>query len=183
MTDNRARHARAIAAVVCIALVLVSCGGTTPDTNGQAPPLPTPMASHSAAVDGTVALVTQALAAVGRQVFPATAPYRPSEPSSLTQVPREVLQISSPDAGQGFVVIYELPTTAAATAAGQELASYLGSGFGQTNFPVDAQFSVAQVGSTIVFTWYSGATSSDATAAQAAFEAVHAVGSPFRIVK
>ncbi len=46
------------------------------------------------------------------------------------------------------MVIYAFPTDAAATDAGAELARYVGSGFGQTNFPTDAQFSVAQVGST-----------------------------------
>ena len=80
---------------------------------------------------------------------------------ALTQTPRTVLQVVGSDPEQGYVVIYELPDAAAATAAGTELARYLASGFGQTNFPLDAQFYVAQVGETLVFTWYSSERAED----------------------
>ncbi len=59
----------------------------------------------------------------------------------------------------------------------------MASGFGQTNFPLDAQFSVSQVGSTIVFTWYSGARASDPVRAREAFFAIASVGQPFPVVK
>lgn len=175
---------RLLVAGLCVALTLVACGGGSqgvPANGGQ--PLPTPQQSASSAVAGTVALVTAALSSAGFQMFPPLAPYRPSEPASLTQAPRVVLQVSGPDADQGFVVIYDFVSVAAASAAGAELASYVGSGFGQTNFPTDAQFSVSQVGSTIVFTWYSGARADDAATSRAAFDAIASVGQPFPVVK
>lgn len=172
-----------VVAVCAASVVLGGCAGAESQPADVGQPLPTPQRSASTAVAGTVALVTNALGAAGFQAYPPVAAYRPSEPVSLTQVPRAVLQISSPDPDQGFVVIYDFATNNAAATAGAELADYVGSGFGQTNFPTDAQFSVAQVGSTVVFTWYSGARADDAATAQAAFEAVRAVGQPFDVVK
>ena len=84
---------------------------------------------------------------------------------------------------QGYVLIYSFPTDAAAATAGAELARYVASGFGQTNYPTDAQFSVAQVGSTLVFTWYSGARANDPAAVRGAFDAIRSVGQPFPVVK
>jgi hypothetical protein len=175
---------RWLPAAVCAAiLTLAACGGAQSDPANGGQPLPTPQQSTSTAVDGTIALLRDRLAGRGYQMFPPIAPYRPSEPASFTQAPRTVFQVSGADADQGYVVIYSFPTDAAASAAGTELASYMASGFGQTNFPLDAQFSVSQVGSTIVFTWYSGARASDPAAARGAFDAVAAVGQPFRVVK
>ena len=176
---------RWLPAALCAALLtLAACGGGSqgePADVGQ--PLPTPQGSASAAVAGTISLLNERLAGRGYQMFPPIAPYRPSEPASLTQASRTVFQVSGADADQGYVVIYDFPTDAAAATAGTELASYMASGFGQTNFPTDAQFSVAQVGSTIVFTWYSGARASDAVKAREAFLAVASVGQPFPVVK
>jgi hypothetical protein len=177
------RRSWALAIVSLSAAFVVGCGGSMPEAGNVAQPLPTPMSSVSSAVAGTVGLVTQALANRGFQMFPPVVPYRPSEPASLTQTPRVVLQVSGPDADQGYVVIYDLTTDAAATTAGTDLAHYLASGFGQTNFPTDAQFSVSQVGSTIVFTWYAGSRASDAAASRSAFEAIGLVGQPFPVVK
>jgi len=165
-------------------LTLAACGGGSqgePANGGQA--LPTPQQSSSTGTASTVTLLSDKLAGAGFQMLPPSAPYRPSEPASLTQTPRAIFQIYGADADQGFVVIYDFPTEAAAAAAGTELASYLGSGFGQTNFPLDAQFSVTQVGSTIVSTWYSGARASDPGQAREAFLAVGSVGQPFPVVK
>ncbi len=164
-------------------LLLGACGGAQPGTGGGGQPLPTPQQSVAPAVQGTVSLVTSALVGAGFQVIPPVAPYRPSEPASLTQTPRVVLQVASPDADQGYVVIYDLPSTSAASVAAADLARYVGSGFGQTNFPTDAQFSVAQVGTTVVFTWYSGARADDAARAREAFDAVASVGQQFPVTK
>jgi hypothetical protein len=171
------------AAVCAAVLTLAACGCAQNDPANGGQPLPTPQVSSSTAVAGTIALLTNALAGRGYQMFPPIAPYRPSEPASLTQVPRTVLQVAGEDADQGYVVVYAFSTDAAAAAAGAELASYVASGFGQTNFPTDAQFSVSQVDSTLVFTWYSGARASDAAAARSAFDAIQTVGQPFPVVK
>ena len=176
---------RWLPAALCAALLtLAACGGGSqgePADVGQ--PLPTPQGSASAAVAGTISLLDERLAGRGYQMFPPIAPYRPSEPESLTQVPRTVLQVSGAEADQGYVLIYSFPTDAAAAAAGAELARYVASGFGQTNYPTDAQFSVAQVGSTLVFTWYSGARANDPAAVRGAFDAIRSVGQPFPVVK
>lgn len=145
--------------------------------------LPTPQASLSTQVEGTVAVVRQALAAAGLQLNPPIQPYRPSEPAGLATVPRAILQENLADPDQGYVVIYEFPDTATATDRGRELAAYLGSGFGQTNYPLDAQFAVNQVGGTIVFTWWTAERASNRALAEAGFNAVASVGQPIPVLK
>jgi hypothetical protein len=168
-----------------LVLVLVACGGGYPgvvDGPGTVA-LPTPVESLSSVLAGTVAVLTDALASAGYQLYAPLQPYRPAEPTALAEAPRTVLQVSGPDPDQGFVVVYELPDAAAAMAAGGALASYLGSGFGQTNFPLDAQFSVAQQGSSLIFTWWSAARSADRTHAEGAFDTVRSVGVQVPVLK
>jgi hypothetical protein len=162
-------------AVFLVALLAAACGG---GNRGEpaGPPLPTPVASLSAELQGTLALLRNALAAAGYRLDAPRVPYRPSEPAGLTEVPRTVAQVASADPDVGFVVVYQLPDDAAAAAATQDLASYLGSGFGQTNYPLDAQFSVAQVGSTVVFTWLSRDRAGDPDGSQGAFDVIRTVG-------
>jgi hypothetical protein len=150
---------------------------------GAGPTLPTPQASLSAQIQGTVAVLGRALTAAGFRLDPPIVPYRPGEPPTLVDTPRAVFQTSIPDANQGYVVIYELSDPGTATVRGQELASFLGGGFGQTNFPVDAQFSISQVGITLIFTWWSRALATDKTAAAAAYDAVRSVGQPIPVTK
>jgi hypothetical protein len=128
-------------------------------------------------------VLTSALAAAGFRLDPPVVPYRPGEPADLGGAPQAVFQTSIPDVNQGYVVIFELPDPGTASTRGQEFASYLGGGFGQTNFPVDAQFSLAQVGSTLIFTWWSRALATDKVAAEAAFNAIHSVGQPITVTK
>ncbi len=176
---------RATALGLAAAILLGGCLGSSNTGNGggAGPTLPTPQASLSGLIQGTVAVLTSALAAAGFRLDPPVVPYRPSEPADLVGAPRAVFQTSIPDANQGYVVIYELPDPGTATIRGQEFASFLGSGFGQTNFPVDAQFSLSQVGSTLIFTWWSRALATDKVAAEAAFNAVRGVGQPITVTK
>ncbi len=176
-------RARWLAAVACASVMVAGCGGATPVTGDAGQPLPAPVSSISPAVAATVARITQVLGYRGLQAFPPIAPYRPSEPASMTQTPRVVLQVAGPDADQGYIVIYDLPTSTAATSAGTELARYLASGFGQTNYPTDTQFYVAQLGSTVVFTWYSASRASDPAAIRNAVDAIQTVGQPFPVIK
>jgi hypothetical protein len=171
-----------LALALVVATIAAACGGGDRGTPGG-PPLPTPQASLSAEVAATVALVRSTLADAGYQLVPPRLAYRPSEPAVLTQVPRAVIQVSSVDPDTGFVVVYELPDEAAASAAATELAAYLGSGLGQSNFPTDAQFSVAQVGSTIVFTWWSRDRSGDPAAAQGAYDVIRTIGRQVPVLK
>jgi hypothetical protein len=176
---------RTTALGLAASIILAGCLGTG-DTSGgvgPGPTLPTPQASLSAQIQGTLAVLGNALAAAGFRLDPPIAPYRPGEPAGLVETPRAVFQVSIPDSNQGYVVIYELPDPGTATARGQEFASYLGGGFGQTNFPVDAQFSIGQVGSTLIFSWWSRALATDKTAAEAAFNAIRVVGQPITVTK
>jgi hypothetical protein len=181
---------RLVAAGLALALLLAGCfapgGGDQPGQAG--PTLPTPQASLSSQVDGTVSLVRAALALAGLQLNPPVIAYRPSEPAGLATAPRAVLQVTLPGAGamdpdQGYVLIYDLTDTATAADRGRELAAYLGSGFGQTNYPLDAQFAISQVGGTLVFTWWSANRAADRALAKSAFDAVASVGQPIPVVK
>lgn len=168
-------------ATLAFALLVAGCGGSrVADTPA---PVATPARSLGSALAGTSQRITDALAAAGFQVAPPVVPYRPSEPASLTQVGRTVLQVQGVGAESGYVVIYQLPGSAEAATRAAELAGYLGSGFGQTNFPVDAQFSVAQLDSTVIMTWWSGERAEDPARAQGAFDVVRTVGQPYPVVK
>ena len=168
-----------------MAAVSVACQPSAGAVNNQpgGPTLPTPLASSPAEVQSTQAAISSALAPLAVTLAPPANPYRPSEPIDLTQAPRVVLQESLPDANTGFVVIYDLPDAATAARVGQELASYLGGGFGQTNYPLDAQFAVNQLGSTLVFTWWSAGLSSNDALAQNAFNAIAGVGQAIPVTK
>ncbi len=134
-------------------------------------------------MSAAVGRVTEALVAAGFRVAPPVAPYRPSEPVSLTAAPRTVLQVQDLGPDVGYVVIYQLPGSAEAATRAAELAGYLASGFGQTNFPVDAQFSVAQLDSTVIMTWWSRERAAEDARAQGAFDVVRAIGQPYPVVK
>lgn len=180
------------AAAAGLAALFLFAGCFAPSSNQQpgpaGPSLPTSQASLSTQVDGTVSVVRQALAPLGLQIDSPVIPYRPSEPPGLSTAQRAVFQVGlagagAMDADQGYVVIYDLTDTATASDRGNELAAYLGSGFGQTNFPLDAQFAISQVGGTLVFTWWSANRASDDALAKSAFDAVAAVGQPIPVVK
>lgn len=168
---------------LAVLALLAGCFAAPPVQQAPGPDLPTPQASLSVQVDGTVSLLRQALAQAGLQLNTPSIAYRPSEPAGLATAPRAVFQESVADTDQGYVVVYDLQDTATATDRGKELAAYLGSGFGQTNYPLDAQFAISQVGGTIVFTWWSASRSSNDALAQSAFDAVAGVGQPIPVVK
>lgn len=189
----RGRLARATAAPALAALVAISAVGCVPD-NRAAPPrnddpavvnpvLPTPQRTVAPQIAATAQLVTQALNAKGLRMAPAVAPYRPSEPPGLTNAPRAVYQVDLGVPDLGYVVVYEFADPATSVARGQEMARYLASGFGQTNYPLDAQFALSQVGGTLVFTWTSASRATDDERARAAFDAVAGVGQPIPVLK
>jgi hypothetical protein len=157
---------------------------TVPAQNiGAGPTLPTPMASLSAEVGGTFALIAQALAPVGLQLLPPTQPYRPSEPPGLVTAARAIQRQSLAEPDLGYVVVYDFPDSQTANARAHEMATYLASGFGQTNYPLDAQFAISQVGSTIVFTWWAPSRAGGDPLAERGFDAVASVGQPVRVTK
>lgn len=173
-----------LVAVVSL-VVLCSCAPSSSGQAGGQPTAPrnTPQASLSFQMAGTVALVRAALEARGIRLDLPVFPYQPAEPGAVASVPKVVMQADVGESGAGYAVIYEFRDAPSAAAAGAEFATYLESGFGQTNYPLDAQFSLAQVGGTVVFTWWSAALAADRERARTAFDAIAAVGQSIPIVK
>lgn len=182
-----AARLRGLAGSVVLALVLASGCATGPGTGGPAgqpaPVLATPMGSLSPAVSSTVAGLQATLARAGYRIDVLNRAYRPSEPAELSGVPRAILQADVGDADGGYVVVYEFADAAAAASRGQLFARFLESGFGQTNYPLDAQFALQQAGSTLVFTWWSRQLAAAPERAQGAFDLVSSFAVPIEIRK
>jgi hypothetical protein len=132
--------------------------------------------SATLAPAGNDALVTRALVAsalsdssIQVTLDPQVA-YRPGESATLAKTPRLLLQAVIPSAPtSGYVVIYELPDSNAAAAAGRDFAAYLAGGTGAIQYPRDAQFVIRRLGNTLVFfPWSPTVTPDPATAMVAA---------------
>jgi hypothetical protein len=80
------------------------------------------------------------------------------------------------DPDHGRIVIYEFLSTADATTAAQEQASYVASGVGRVQFTPDTQFTLRVDGSTVVFYSWAAANSPDPTRAAAVATALGTVG-------
>jgi len=166
-----------LAMVALATVLLVACSSVErPSVQGDHVALPTPLRSFDASLAVTVGQLQAAVSAAGHRLDIAAAAYRPAEPQSLLQVPRVVMRADLADPDDGYLVIYRASDPAAAAQLAQDLADHLGSGFGQTNYPADTQFSVAILGDTVVFTSWSAGSSSDPGRAEAVFEAVASVG-------
>ena len=175
---------RLVAVALAASLVLGACASLDrPSVQPDEVDLPTPMGSFDASVAGTVAALESALAEVGERLEAPAGAYRPSEPSSLLRVPRVIRRADVADPDDGFIVIYEAQTPEAARERAAELADYVGSGFGQTNFVADTQFAVSILDDTVVFTTWSKRRSDDPDRAETVFDAVATVGTPLEIRK
>lgn len=147
------------ALVLSVALLATGCGFAA-RVVVTAEPSPQP----STELTTTLALlrteVMSVLGAASFQVQDARSPYRPGESASVAAAPRIVLQALIPDEPDaGYVVLYEFPDPGAASAAARELADYVGSGIGRVQFPVDARFTIRQVGAGLVtYVWSPGAS-------------------------
>ncbi len=179
MTASRIR-----ALTLVVAAVVAACAPTSSGQEGgqQATPRTTPQASFSTQISSGVAVVRQALTDVGIRLDPPVVPYRSAEPPGIAAAPRVVLQAGIGDPQGGYVTIYEFADADTANVRGAEFADYLESGFGQTNYPLDAQFSLAQLGGTLIFTWWSSELAADRELARMAFDAVSSVGTRIPIV-
>jgi hypothetical protein len=94
--------------------------------------------------------------------------------------PRAVYQVVLPqDPEGGYIVVYEFRDAAEAVDAGNEFAGYVGSGGpGKVAFPIDAQHTIRQLGTTLIIYSYSPSTSPDPGSAQTA-EALKTIGIGF----
>ena len=67
----------------------------------------------------------------------------------------QVVLPEAPD--QGYIVIYDLPDSTAATTAGTDQATYLGTGPGRVQMPIGTHHVIRQLGSTILlYSWIPG---------------------------
>lgn len=176
------RSARLGLAGLLVAALLAGCVPA-----GSGPSAAPPSASQGAPppeVAQTAAALESAFRAANLGFIRAPQPYQPSEPLDVRSVPRTVYQVVLPrDPGAGYVLIYAPGSAAAAGTVARSLASYLGSGFGQTNYPTDAQFAVSVYGPTVVFGWWSPGASTDPTNASAAFRVLQGFGTPVPVVR
>ncbi len=169
---------------LAMALSVTACTSVDgPTVQPDTVALPTPLRSLDVSADTTLAAISSALATIGERLVEPPGPYRPSEPPSLLQLPRVVRRAELADVGDGFVVVYEAPSRADAERLAGELADYLGSGFGMTNYVADTQFAVSVLDDTIIFTTWSAHSSDDPDRARAAFEAMAAVGEPVAVTR
>jgi len=148
------RRIALLAATLC--LVVAGCGiGASGKVVTFPPSSVGPLATVSPAVAQTRAAIVAALAAPRLQLGDADTPYRPPESARLASAPRAVFQVILPeDPDGGNIVVYEFRDAAAAVDAGNELAGYIGTGAGRIQFPNDAQHTIRQLGTTLIFyTW------------------------------
>jgi hypothetical protein len=170
----------------CAAVAVTTLGCTSLDRPRVQPdvvPMASPLQSLDVSLRGSTDALRVAVSGVGERLALTASPYRPSEPASLVEVPRAVLRADLADADDGFVVVYQASDAAAATTLAADLAAYLGSGLGQTNYPADTRFSVAVLDDTVIFTSFSSGRSSDPERAERVFDAVAGVGQPVEVAK
>lgn len=168
-------------AVLAAAVVLAGCGFAA---RVVTTPAPSPAASAALSTTLTVLRneVGSVLGAAGYQVRDAQTPYRPGESAMVAAAPRIVLQALVPDAPDGgYVVLYEFADPAAATAAAKELAAYTASGIGRVQFPVDARFTIRQVGAGLVTYAWSPGSSADPKAEQGIETALASLGQGYAV--
>jgi hypothetical protein len=110
------------------------------------------MAPTGQAAQLTHDIVAKALGAASFQVQDPQSEYRPGESPDLFNVPRRLLQAILPaDPQGGYVVVYELPSSAEADRIGRGFAAYLSSGTGAIQYPRDTRFIIRREGPTLVF--------------------------------
>lgn len=150
-----------LALFVCLALA--GCGiGASSKIVTFPPESVGPGSTVTPAVAQTRAAIAAALAPYSLQLKDAERAFRPAESARLASAPRAVYQVILPaDLDGGQIVVYEFRDTGAAVDAGNELAGYLGSGAGRVQFPLDAQHSIRQVGTTLIFYTWAPSTSPD----------------------
>jgi hypothetical protein len=146
----------AAVSLAVVSITLAACGlGATGVPRSVAPPSVEPVATVSAAVGQTRAAIAAALTREQIELQDTAQPFRNAESRRLAAAPRAVFQAILPDDPDGgYVVVYEFRDSSAAVDAGNEFASYLGTGAGRIQFPTDAQHTIRQLGTTlIVYSW------------------------------
>ena len=180
------RAGRILAAV--LAAACAGCGAapatTSPATTPGGSVVVVPAEPGLTAAEATtVTLLRRSLATGGFQLSPVNQPVQPAVPSVFATTPVVVYRIELADPDQGYILIYDFPAPSGAAAAAGALATFVGSGFGQTTYPLDAEFAVASLGADVVFAWWSPGRASDPAVTQAAMHLVAAVGTAVPVTK
>jgi hypothetical protein len=169
------------AALVLGATVVLAACGSTEVPNFSAPAASVgPGRTVSPAVSQTRIELVRALGEHNLVLTDSQAPVRPAEAALLAAAPRAVYQVILPkDPTHGFIVVYEFPDPARATAAAAQEQAYLATGPARVQTPLGTVSIIRQVGSTVVFyEWLpEGSTDDSAPGIQAALETL-GVGFP-----
>jgi len=161
---RRRHHAVAhVLRLLGISLVVAACGiAASTDVATIAPEPSGPAMTVTPAVGQTRAAIAAALAPHRLELGDAQQPFKPSESRLTSTAPRAVYQVVLPkDPENGYIIVYEFRDAAAAVDAGNDLAGYLGTGNGRVAYPLDAQHSIRQLGTTLIFYTWSPSTSPD----------------------
>jgi hypothetical protein len=163
MIVGRSRAAGVVAVALAVAALGGSCGiGASGIVASPPPSTVEPTTPVSAAVVQTRTAIAAALAPANLQLIDADRPFRPAETARLAAAPRAVYQVLlADDPDHGYVVVYEFRDATAAVDAGNDLAGYLGSGAGRVQFPLDAQHTIRQLGTTLIWYTWAPSTSQD----------------------
>ncbi len=146
-----------VAALTAIATLAAGCG-----SSASVAPSPTPQVSLSAAIAQTRGQIADALGARRIELRTPQASYLPAEAEAVRAAPRAIVQAVLPDdPAHGYIVVYDFADAAAASAAAHEQAAYVASGPGRVQFPLDAQFVLRQLGTTLIFYAWSPGSSTD----------------------
>ena len=167
--------------VVIVAILLVVSGILASRVAAPGAPTFPPVGATTgpagAAAQATRAGIVTALGAANLQVEDVLAPYRPAETPRLAAAARLIIRAVIPDdPDHGRIVIYEFLSTADATAAAEEQATYVAGGVGRVQFPTGTRFVLRVVGSTVVFYAWSGGSAPDPTRAEAIATALETQG-------
>jgi hypothetical protein len=167
--------------VVAAGLLVGGCGiGASTNIVTFPPASVGPVATVSIAVAQTRAAIAAALGPYSLQLADADRPFRPAESTRLASAPRAVYQVVLPaDPNGGYIVVYEFRDAGAAVDAGNEIAEYLGSGAGRIQFPLDAQHTIRQLGTTLIFYTWAPSTSLDPGGSGQIAEALKSLGIGF----
>ena len=163
-----------------VALAGTALAGCATSDSTVSPPADVPAATApgqtvSPAVGLTRGALVQALGQHNLVLSDSQAPVRPAEAPLLAGAPRAVYQVLLPkDPTKGFIVVYEFPDEASATAAATQQQAYLATGPGRVQRPQGTVSIIRQLGTTVIFyDWLPGASQDDtAPGIQAALETV-----------
>jgi hypothetical protein len=175
-------RAAVLAVAVALAVVVGACGTTTASPQPAATPGATaPPRALGPASAATRTALFAALGDAGILVADSPLPYRPAESLALAAAPRTVYQVTlQSDPEPSYVVVYELESEAAATAAAKEMHAYLTSGPGKVNTPLGTQHVLQQRGPTVLYYQWLPAAAVDPAAPRVA-EALRTIGTTFEV--